>query len=91
MVDAREGITAVDEDVARVLRRTGKPVFIAANKVDTPSTGTPPPPRRSRSASIGCSRSPPPTAAAWASLLDAVIEVLGDRVTLAAPAATAAD
>src|SRR5204863_413514 len=33
VVDAAEGITTVDEDVARVLRRTGKPVLVAANKV----------------------------------------------------------
>lgn len=37
VVDAHEGITAVDEDVARVLRRTGKPVFLAVNKVDSAS------------------------------------------------------
>jgi GTP-binding protein len=35
VVDALEGITAVDQDVARVLRRSGKPVLIAANKVDS--------------------------------------------------------
>ena len=35
VVDAIEGITAVDEDVARVLRRSGKPVLIAANKIDS--------------------------------------------------------
>jgi GTP-binding protein len=35
VVDAVEGITSVDEDVARVLRRSGKPVLIAANKIDS--------------------------------------------------------
>jgi GTP-binding protein len=35
VVDAKEGITPVDEDVARLLRRTGKPVIVAANKVDS--------------------------------------------------------
>ncbi len=34
MVDARSGITASDEEVADVLRRTKKPVIIAANKAD---------------------------------------------------------
>jgi GTP-binding protein len=34
MVDAAEGITASDEEVAQALRRTGKPVILAANKVD---------------------------------------------------------
>ncbi len=35
VTDAAEGVTAIDEDVARVLRRTGKPVFVAANKTDS--------------------------------------------------------
>jgi GTP-binding protein len=35
VIDAAEGVTAVDEDVARLLRRTGKPVFVAANKTDS--------------------------------------------------------
>jgi len=34
MVDAAEGVTAADEEVAQELRRTGKPVLLAANKVD---------------------------------------------------------
>ena len=34
MVDAAEGITAADEEIAQVLRRSGKPVVLAANKVD---------------------------------------------------------
>ena len=34
MVDARAGITAADEEVAEVLRRTQKPVILAANKAD---------------------------------------------------------
>jgi GTPase len=35
VVDAREGITPVDEELARRLRSLDKPVFVAANKVDT--------------------------------------------------------
>lgn len=35
VVDVREGITAVDEDVARLLRQSGRPVLVAANKVDS--------------------------------------------------------
>jgi len=35
VVDVKEGITPVDEEVARLLRRTGKPVVVAANKVDS--------------------------------------------------------
>jgi GTP-binding protein len=34
MVDASQGITAADEEVADILRRTDKPVIIAANKAD---------------------------------------------------------
>lgn len=34
VVDARSGITALDEELARVLRQTGKPVLVVANKVD---------------------------------------------------------
>jgi len=35
VLDAAEGVTAVDEDVANLLRRTGKPVMVAVNKVDS--------------------------------------------------------
>ncbi|MBC8457532.1 MAG: ribosome biogenesis GTPase Der [Bacteroidales bacterium] len=35
MVDAREGLTGMDEDVADVLRRSKKPVFLVVNKVDS--------------------------------------------------------
>jgi len=34
VVDARVGATSGDEAAARILRRSGKPVFLAANKVD---------------------------------------------------------
>jgi len=36
VVDAREGPTAVDFDVADLLRRTEKPVILVANKADNP-------------------------------------------------------
>ncbi|PZD78701.1 ribosome biogenesis GTPase Der [Mesonia sp. K7] len=35
MVDVEEGITPMDEDVAKLLRKIEKPVFLAVNKVDT--------------------------------------------------------
>jgi len=35
VVDAKEGPAPFDEDIADVLRRTGKPVIVAANKVDS--------------------------------------------------------
>jgi GTP-binding protein len=34
VVDAREGLTPLDEIVARLLRKSHRPVFVAANKVD---------------------------------------------------------
>lgn len=34
VTDAREGLTPVDEEVGRVLRRTNKPVVLVANKVE---------------------------------------------------------
>ena len=35
VVDARAGLTPLDEELARLLRRSGKPLIVAANKVDT--------------------------------------------------------
>src|SRR5256885_3006856 len=37
VVDGRDGATALDAEIARVLRRTGRPVVLAANKVDGPA------------------------------------------------------
>ncbi|MGC9334052.1 MAG: ribosome biogenesis GTPase Der [Anaerolineae bacterium] len=37
LVDVLEGLTPADEDVADVLRRSNKPVLVAANKADNPS------------------------------------------------------
>ncbi|HEV7902933.1 MAG TPA: ribosome biogenesis GTPase Der [Pyrinomonadaceae bacterium] len=34
VVDARAGLTPLDEELARLLRSTGKPVLVAANKTD---------------------------------------------------------
>lgn len=34
MVDGKEGLTTADREVAMMLRRTGKPVIVAINKVD---------------------------------------------------------
>jgi small GTP-binding protein len=35
LVDADTGVTAADEEVAEILRRTNKPVIVAANKADS--------------------------------------------------------
>jgi len=37
LVDAREGVSPLDQDVADLLRKARKKVFLAANKVDTPN------------------------------------------------------
>ena len=36
LVDGREGLTAADEEVAALLRRSAKPVVLAVNKLDAP-------------------------------------------------------
>ncbi len=36
VVDSKVGVTPLDAELARLLRRSGKPLVIAANKVDTP-------------------------------------------------------
>src|SRR5512147_1447450 len=38
LVDGREGLTAIDRAVADLLRRAGKPLFVAVNKVDSART-----------------------------------------------------
>ncbi len=35
-VDAQDGLVSADEDVAHILRRTRKPVILAANKIESP-------------------------------------------------------
>jgi GTP-binding protein len=37
VVDGRSGISAIDHDLAAKLRATGKPVFLAVNKIDHPT------------------------------------------------------
>ncbi|HKA51810.1 MAG TPA: ribosome biogenesis GTPase Der [Candidatus Dormibacteraeota bacterium] len=36
LLDAREGVTPIDRDIADMLRRSRRPVVVAANKVDDP-------------------------------------------------------
>ncbi|MBQ3311554.1 ribosome biogenesis GTPase Der [bacterium] len=37
IVDGKDGVTPVDEDIANILRQSKKPVFLAVNKVDSPA------------------------------------------------------
>src|SRR5215470_9965299 len=37
VVDSQSGVTPLDEDLARLLRGTGRPFYVAVNKVDVPS------------------------------------------------------
>src|SRR5215207_2971455 len=83
VVDAREGITAVDADVARVLRKTGKPVFVAVNKVDSSSRDA----AAAEAFALGFDRVFPISAThgrGMGELLDELVAALGDRVKLAA-------
>jgi small GTP-binding protein len=36
IVDGKAGLTPEDEEVARILKRAGRPTFLAVNKMDTP-------------------------------------------------------
>lgn len=36
IVDGRDGINPIDYDIANVLRKSGKPVYLAVNKLDSP-------------------------------------------------------
>ncbi|MEG2069937.1 MAG: GTPase, partial [Bacteroidales bacterium] len=37
LVDGREGLTPLDEEVASILRRSKKPYYLVVNKIDSPS------------------------------------------------------
>lgn len=37
MVDGREGLTPLDEEVVNILRRSKKPFYLAVNKIDSPT------------------------------------------------------
>lgn len=38
LVDGKEGVNPVDYDIANILRQSGKPVFLAVNKLDNPES-----------------------------------------------------
>jgi GTP-binding protein len=84
VLDAKEGVTSVDGDVARVLRRAGKTVIVAANKVD--SAG-----REAGASEIFALGFPQVFLISAAhsrgvgDLLDAIVAALGPRAKAAAP------
>lgn len=79
VVDSKAGVTPLDEELARLLRQTGKPLFVAANKVDTQQ-------QESQSAIFyQLGKQVFPVSAEHGSgmeeLLDAVVEMLGPSPT----------
>jgi GTP-binding protein len=90
VIDAREGLTAIDEDVARLLRRTGKPVLVAANKVDSEGRL----PGIAEAYGLGFERVFPVSAShgrGVGELLDAVVACLGEAASVAPAARPAAE
>ena len=84
VVDARVGATATDERVVQLLRRTNKPVFLVANKVDDAIQE----PEAAALWSLGLGEPWPVSALhgrGVADLLDAVLKVLPDESAVAKP------
>jgi GTPase len=89
VVDAREGITSVDEEVARLLRKTGKPVMLVANKVDSTSRDA----AAAEAFSLGWNEVFPISAThgrGVGEMLDAMMEKLGARAAISDEQAAAA-
>ncbi len=81
VVDAHNGVTALDEDVGRALRRTGKPIIVAANKVDSDKREA----VAVEAHTLGFTSVFPISAAhgrGVGDMMDAVLEILGDRVPM---------
>jgi GTP-binding protein len=85
VLDAKEGVTSVDSDVARLLRRAGKTVIIAGNKVDNEA-------REARASEIFALGFPDVFLISAShgrgvgDLLDAVVEALGPATRAERPA-----
>ena len=76
VVDAPHRNAVPDIELARLLIRTGKPLFLAVNKVDTRQAAQRSPMSSIGSASASCFPSPPKMAAVSDDLLDAILEML---------------
>ena len=82
VVDTTVGVTDTDEAVARVLQRSGKPVVVAANKVDNPQAAA----AAAEIWSLGLGEPLPVSAlhgTGSGDLLDAVVRRLPDQSTVA--------
>lgn len=76
VVDARTELAAPDMELARLLQRTGKPLFLAVNKVDSPKQEA----EAENFRTLGIKQLFPVSAehgTGTAELLDAVLEVIG--------------
>jgi GTPase len=90
VVDAAEGVTAIDKDVARLLRRTGKKVIVAANKTDSSNREA----AAAEAFSLGYDDVYPISAAhgrGVGELCDALVEALGSTTEVITPPAQWAD
>ena len=79
VVDGRSEVTAADQELARLLRRTGKPLLLAVNKMDNPKLLPP----AAEFYALGVSRLFPVSAEQGLGLDD-----LLDEITAALPAST---
>jgi len=82
VVDGRAGLSAVDHDLAKRLRTTGKPLFLAVNKMDAP--GKDHFLHDFHELALG---EPYPISAAHGRGIDALLEAVADAVKAVAPPA----
>jgi GTP-binding protein len=84
VVDGRSGVSAIDHQLAKELRATGKPVFLAVNKIDHPTVDHLV--HEFHELGIGV---PYPVSASHGRGIDALTEAIVDTVVPGAPAAAA--
>jgi GTPase len=81
VVDATAGVTPLDAEIARMLRTTGKPIVLAANKIDGPKRD----PLINDLFGLGLGE-PMPVSAAHGRGVDAMLERVVERLGAPAPA-----